>query len=266
MNEKMDSESLIEKTISAHKELLESLQKCKEKGINTVDLFSTYHYVPDKFLKKLLAKFSGFVSDTKPSDKEKQDAGYLLEQIAILSFGSLQGWNNLKSYQSAGAQYDLLMSGSSPEWDTIFSLLNLEGLPKGFLLEAKATQSPISDSQISRLSSLVSHNFEKTVGVGIFFSINSISGFPKKIGERHRKASDGFLKQIIFYCKTGIPIIVFDKDDILQLDKKGSLLKILDRKIREIEEMTGTKIEVEDPEIIDIPNKFSEVLKCLKRV
>ncbi|ANV83714.1 hypothetical protein AWQ21_04555 [Picosynechococcus sp. PCC 7003] len=264
MNIHLNSQQLIQNAIDAYQLLDQSLKACSEQGIDRLEVFDRHFYEPHEILTELLLEFKNFLESQYSSPEEKQNAGYLLEKIAILSFGSLKGYNNLKAYQSMSAQYDLLISGNSPEWESLFSILRIDDLPKGILLEAKATNGKINDSQFSRLCSLIDHNFSKSVGLGIFFSINSLSGLPEEREQRLRKASDGYLKQIIFYCKTKIPIIVLDKEDILQLDKPGSLIKILDRKIRELEEMTGTKIEPIQSKVIDIPPKFNDVLKWLE--
>jgi hypothetical protein len=46
-------------------------------------------------------------------------------------------------------------------------------------------------------------------------------------------------RQIIFHAKTNKIIVVLDKNDILELDKNGTLIQIIIRKIRDLFELSG---------------------------
>lgn len=79
--------------------------------------------------------------------------------------------------------------------------------------------------------------FEQSCGLGIFVSRMGATGFPedrRQIALREARAT-----QILFHASTGKYIIVLDHDDILELGKDGALPQIIERKIRDIEEVSG---------------------------
>ena len=101
-------------------------------------------------------------------------------------------------------------------------------------------------------------------GARRFFTLNGASGFPKSNSKKSSCIKDARLLQIIYSAKTGKKIIVLDKDDILELDKPGSLMRTLIRKIREIEELTnvenapGTELKK-----VSLPNYLSGIIWLL---
>jgi hypothetical protein len=102
----------------------------------------------------------------------------------------------------------------------------------------------------------------KTTGLGVFFTLNGASGFPKKKDKtRQRKLADSRLRQLMFLIRNGKFIVVFDQDDIYQLDKSGSLIRILIKKIRDIEQLTGMYIspEIEEPVEKDLPTHLQKL-------
>ena len=71
---------------------------------------------------------------------------------------------------------------------------------------------------------------------------------------RKRKLNDAQATQVIFHAKTGKCVIVFTHRDILKLKNPGALPRLLEAKIRNIEEFTGLPIEFdEDLKEIDLP-------------
>ena len=191
---------------------------------------ASYLYTADTRLSEYLEKLKEYTKLKKPTREESKEAGNLLEQIVLLVFPGLEGVQTIKSFQSAGPQYDLLISGDDVDWSYVCDLLYLDIYKRDIVVEAKATKSPLPDKQFARLCSIMNLNL-KGSGLGIFFTLNGASGFPRLNSSRQRAVSDCRLRQIIFYAQTNKIIIVLDKNDIFELDKNGALLQILTRKI-----------------------------------
>jgi hypothetical protein len=232
--------------------IIESLQKLDAKTTD-IDPLLSYLYTAKHSLCEYLAKLEAFIKLKSPSNKERQSAGYLLEKIAFLSFSGLKGYTCVKSFQSAGPQHDLLISGDTIAWQTLCKSLSFDAYCDCILIESKAINNKVGDNQFARLCNVIDINLTH-VGVGIFFTLNGASGFPEVGSPRQRKIGDARLRQALFFAKTGKPIIVFDKTDILTLGKNGSLPIIINRKIRDIQELSGlpsapveTYIEVDLP-------------------
>jgi len=243
-------------------DIIKSLNLLKESGIQSNKLAS-YLYKADTRLNDYLEKINVFVGLVNPTQKQTQEAGKLLEQIAVLVFNGLEGVQSIKSFQSAGPQHDLLLSGDDIAWKTVCESLYLQPNKRDIIIEAKATKSPLEDKQFARLCSIMEHNLSGT-GLGIFITLNGASGFPKKGESRQRKVSDCRLRQIIFYAKTNKIIVVLDKNDISQLSKNGTLIEILNRKIRDLFELSGLPtIPIEQYQEIDLPEHL-EILRVCK--
>ncbi len=223
-------EQLVEDIINAM-ELLEA-------GNSQLNKLASYLYIADKRLPDYLDKLNEFTTITQPTLKETQEAGKLLEQIAFLAFKGLKGVQSLKSFQSAGPQYDLLISGDDISWKGVCKTLYLDWNQRDIIIEAKATKAAVPDKQFARLCNIMELNLNGA-GLGIFFTLNGATGFPKSDSSRKRTVSDCRLRQIIFYAQTNKIIVVLDKDDILQLAKNGTLIQILTRKIRDLFELSG---------------------------
>lgn len=160
-------------------EIMESFQDLRAKmhvynrkyGCNYDQLHYAYFYSPDVILvKELIDEINVYYRKSKPTQKEKQSAGYKLEELALAVFHGLKGWSSVKSYRSASSQYDLLMSGDSLEWKTMLSLLPLT-IPEhstSIVVEAKATKAKVNDAQFSRLCSIMHVSLENTSILGIF--------------------------------------------------------------------------------------------------
>ena len=232
-----------------------------EIGNKAIDIYAACFYVPDKRLEGYIEKLKLFLQLKNPSPKEKRDSGYLLEQIVLLSFCSLKGFTSVKSFQSPGPQYDLIISGDNPDWEAICKYLYIDFSKRGIIIESKAINQPVKDQQFALLCSVMELNLCNTVGLGVFFTLNGATGFPKENESRQRKISDARLRQLLFYAKTQKPIVILDKNDIFKLKDKGSLLKILALKIRDLSEFSGLYISpCEEPIEVDLPEHLNQFL------
>ena len=250
---KLSDEELFKNIEEAQAILMNSYGQLRERGLKPAELYAAHYYSPNQKLTALLIELKQYIQIENPPQAERIKAGELMEQIAFLVISGLKGIKDKKSFQSVSAQYDLLVNGEESTWSNIFAILGISNLPKGILVEAKAFAKPIEDKHFCRLCNLIQLNLENSVGIGIFFTINGATGFPKRNAKRRRAISDCWFHQILFHAKTNKPILVLDAEDIFSLDKNGSLIKILERKIHEIEELTGLPTEIDEWEVIDLP-------------
>lgn len=221
----------------------------------------SYLYTPDKKLDKYLRDLEEQIEIANYPQKERpsnfhNEIGQLLEKIAYICFNRLLGVTSIKSFQSPGPQYDYLVTGDTVEWKAICKLLYIDFRRRDFLIEVKATKNKVNDQQFARLCSLLELNLFQTGGLGIFFTLNGATGFPQKSDKvRQRSLRDARLRQVMFSLKAKKPIVVLEKDDIFQLNKPGSLIRILMRKVRDIEDLSGIFIppEVNEPIEKDLP-------------
>lgn len=227
----------------------------------SADPLISYLYTPDKKLDEYLRdleeqiKVANYPQKERPSNFHNQ-IGQLLEQIAYLCFNKLLGITSIKSFQSPGPQYDYLVTGDTAEWKTICKLLYIDFGRRDFLIEVKATKKRVNDQQFARLCNLLELNLFQTGGLGIFFTLNGATGFPKKNDKvRQRSLRDARLRQVMFSLKAKKSIVVLEKDDIFQLNKPGSLVRILMKKVRDIEDLTGVYVspEIKEPIEKDLP-------------
>ena len=262
----MQTKEEMEKAIlEAHQTLRSLMQEYHASGIGTVDeLHYAYYYTPNKIIvEELISELDCFYQKKNPSQKERQSAGYKLEELALAVFYGLRGWSSIKNYQSSTAQYDLLMSGSGLDWQTTLDLLPLSQSKSlsSVVVEAKAIKSSVSDAQFSRLCSIMQSNHKKTSVLGIFLTLNGASGFSSK--KAQRKIGSSRLRQLIFYAETSKPIVVLDIHDIRKLSENGSLLRIIERKIKDIEEQTGLPVFSEPSKEVLLPKNLEELYKKL---
>ena len=222
-------------------------------------------YTPDSRLGTYLEDLKVFLNLNKPTKKQKQEAGYLLEKILVLAFMGLRGYSEIKNFQSASHQYDLLISGDNAEWDIICDRLYLRDTKnnqfyRGIIAEAKATANPVSSAQFARLCHIMSMEFCNTVGLGLFFTLKGAAGFPKRRENRYVCVRQARLCQVIYYASSRKKVVVLDEHDIFELNQNGSLIKILIRKVKEIEELTGLPTgSVNDLVDIDLPDYLQEL-------
>lgn len=212
--------------------------KNSSSGIRSNKLAS-YLYKADDKLCEYLDKFKIFTELKKPTLKQRQQAGKLLEQVVLLVFNGLQGVQRTKSFQSAGPQYDLLISGNDHAWKMVCETLYLDWNKRNIVIEAKATKATLPHKQFARLCSIMEHHL-RDAGLGIFVTLNGATGFPKRNSkERQKKVSDCRLLQIIFHARTNKIIIVLDKEDLFELSRNGTLIELLIRKISDLSELSG---------------------------
>ncbi|QLE60002.1 hypothetical protein [Nostoc sp. TCL26-01] len=242
----------------AAKNIIESLKYLKHDSPESNEVIN-WLYTPDIQLSDYLDEIKYYLQKEKPTDSERQQAGYLLEGILTLSFKGLVGYSEIKSYQSASHQYDFLISGDGADWDIICNRLFLKDY-RGIVAEAKATEEVVSVAQFSRLCSIMTLELFNTVGLGVFFTLKGAAGFPNT-SSRQRCVSYARLCQLLFYARHNKKIVVFDKDDIFELNQNGALIKILIRKIKEIEQLSGLKTApVTEPIDVDLPERLKKLI------
>jgi hypothetical protein len=244
--------------------ILEGLKYLRQGSVESDELIN-WLYTPDSRIFNYLEKLRSFLALENPTKKERSDAGYLLEKILLLAFKGLAGSPDIKNCQSASHQYDLLISGDNQAWEILCTQLYLSNTQplqnhRGIIAEAKATEGVVSVAQFSRLCSIMTLDLCNTVGLGVFFSLEGASGFPKRGDTRVLCMKYARFTQAIFHAKTGKNIVVLDKEDILELDKNGALIRLLTRKIRELEENTGlATASVSEPTICDLPGYLRDL-------
>ena len=223
------------------------------------DKLASYCYIPHKKLPEYLEKFKQHLEISKPTQKQLQERGKLLEQIVYLVFCGLKGATSFKSFQSAGPQYDLLVSGNSEKWITVCKILYLEDNIRDIMIEAKAKQSKLPDKDFARLCNIMDLYLTNS-GLGIFFTLEGATGFPESNSTtRQKKIGDCRLRQVLYHAKTNKYVIVLDKEDLFILDKNGSLISLLTRKIRDICEMSGlSTVPVEQLKEVDLPQHLKD--------
>ncbi|MFG6107676.1 hypothetical protein U2F10_35970 [Leptothoe sp. EHU-05/26/07-4] len=257
------------------KDVIESFQNFREKihqyrkdfGHNYDLLHHSYFYSPDKVLvKELIDEIDSYYQKPRPTQKERQLAGYKLEELTLAVFHGLRGWSSIKSYRSASSQYDLLMSGEGLDWKTALSLLPLK-IPEhltSIVVEAKATKAKVNDAQFARLCSIMQTNLKNTSILGVFFTLKGASGFANQGKKTSQNVGNARLRQLLFYIDTGKPVIVLDINDIRTLAENGTFLRIIGRKIQEIEELTGLPTSAESIAEVVLPENLRKLYERLR--
>ena len=239
--------------------ILSNLEKL-DRDDPATDKLASYCYTADKRLPNTLETFTKHLKIKNLSQSQLKERGNLLEQIVYLVFQGLKGTTSFKSFQSAGAQYDLLVTGDNEQWMTVCKLLYLDLTQRGIITESKARKDKLKYKDFARLCSIMESNLTGC-GLGIFFTLEGATGFPTtEQSSRQRAVRDCKLRQVIFHAKTQKYIVVFDKDEILKLGKNGTFVTMLTRKIREIQELSGIPPEpVENFQEIDLPAHLKEL-------
>lgn len=223
-------------------------------------------YIPHPILDEYLSRLNIFLDLPKPTQEEITKAGYLLEEIALICFCGLIGHTSIKSFRSPSAQYDLVISGDTMQWKLITEILYLNFTQRDIVIEVKATTDSLSDSQFARLCSIMSLNLTNA-GLGIFFTLNGASGFPKSGEARQQKIGNARLRQVIFYASTKKAIVVLDKNDILTLNQNGSLIALLMTKISDLNQLSGLPTApVEELEDVDLPESPSQLKQIYTQI
>lgn len=244
----------------AYLQIIEAL-KYLEHGSPESEQIINWLYTPTPELSSHLNELKSFLKVDKPDISARQKAGYLLEKILALTFRGLAGYSEIKSYRSANHQYDFLISGDGPTWDIVCDRIYIKQQGyRGIVVEAKAIGESVSSAQFARLCSIMSLELCDTVGLGVFFTIEGAAGFPKRDGKRVLSVRDARLCQVLFHAKTGKKIIVFDRDDIFELDQNGALIHLLIRKVKELEQLSGLPtISVNELIDSDLPNHLKDL-------
>ena len=241
-------------------ELIINAMDSLESGNPALNKLDSYLYKSDDKLPDFLDKLKIYTELQNPTRPQTQEAGKLLEQIVFLLFKGLKGGQSIKSFQSAGPQYDLLVSGDDIAWKGVCKTLYLEWDKRNIVVEAKATREPLPHKQFARLCSIMEHHLTNA-GLGIFVTLNGASGFPKRGDSRQRKVTDCRLTQVVFHAKTNKIIVVLDKEDLLELTKNGSLIEVLTRKIRDLSELSGLPtVPTENYQETDLPPHLQTLL------
>jgi hypothetical protein len=232
-------------------EFLEALEQATAliKGQAGRDSLLPLLYTPDSRISPRIEELTELAAEPKPTADQRRQAGVLMEQVAYLAFRGLLGHDVIKSYRSAGPQIDLLVSGSGTAWRLLCSTLRIDVNKRGILVEAKARKSRVDDQDFARLCALL-ESTSMTSSLGVFFSLHGATGFAKgeRAALRHAR-----LRQVLHFARCRTPVIVFDLGDLQKLTTNGSLVRLLEQKIRDVEELAinppepAAAIEVELP-------------------
>ena|GEM_PF-824950 len=220
---------------------------------------ASYLYNPDSRISSYLKKLRKYKELENPTPQQRREAGDLLEQITVLTFCGLQGVSSIKSFRSAGPQYDLLVGGDGEEWLLLYKILYMKENRRDIVVEAKCTDDKVSDQQFARLCSIMEINLFQTTGLGVFFTLNGASGFPERGADtRQKQLKESKMRQVLFHAKTGKVVVLLDAEDIFALDKPASFIQILISKIRDLDYLSGlASLEpCETPEL-DLPKHLA---------
>ncbi|WP_217901469.1 hypothetical protein [Pseudanabaena sp. SR411] len=137
---------------------------------------------------------------------------------------------------------------------------------RDIVLESKAIKSSLSDSQFARMCSIMTFSLTHA-GLGIFFTLNGASSFPKRNQARQQTIGNARLRQVVFHASTKKVIIVLDKDDIFTLNQSGSLITLLIRKTRDLHELSGVpNAPVEEFVEADLPESPSKLKQIYTQI
>lgn len=186
-------------------------------------------YTPDSRLDGYVSRIKSLAKSVR-STKRRQKLGYLLEELCFLAFQGLAGYDTIKSYQSAAPQIDLLINGSDSAWVRLCKTIHISDTSRGMFVEAKAGRGKTGDPELERMCAVLQVHLPNTTALGVLVSLSGITG------AGGRSLSDAALTQVLFYARTGKPIVVLDVDDLDRLLDPGGLVRLLEEKIRSIEE------------------------------
>lgn len=224
-----------------------------KEGSSALPPLLEFLYQPDERLETHLQELRAYAAKRRPSASESAAAGKLMEAIAVLAFQGIKGWSSLHSWRSPAFQIDLYIDGASWDWRVATATVLRLTLP-GVVVECKATAGKVDEATFSRLCCILQQNFKNVAGLGVFFTLNGATGF-----DGRGKLSDARLRQAIHVARTDVPVVVFTLDDILRLDAPGSLLKLLDAKIRDARVHIGPSPAVGDYVEVDLPGHLSHL-------
>jgi hypothetical protein len=262
--EKEEGQEIILNTIGKMIELgYEHGQIVKEFG-NIVEgwNYAEFVYQPDEVLVDRIDDYNAWLQSG-----EGEDAGKLMEEIAYLAFRCLKGWDSMKSFQSHAPQHDLVITGSSELWYALMEHLHLPKTGRVILVEAKNLGGSVSDAQFTRLCAIIADKYRETAHLGVFFTREGISGFPAPPENEHQAVRQRYLRdarasQIIFHASTNKFVVALGDSDIQQLVETGSLPRILEAKIRDVEDTSGLPLHFnEQGQETDLPQHLSRYLE-----
>jgi hypothetical protein len=215
----------------------------------------SYLYVPSPRLPALIEE----LEMTPSTSATRIQRGRLMEQVAAALFTGLRGWTQIRSYQSAAPQYDLILSGDGARWSTFIKTIFGQVERRALLVEAKATKDKLTEAQMSRVCALVATHL-RTVGLVAFVTISGATGFGAKAG-RSRSVSDCRLRQLVFYAGTSVPVLVFDLNDLKRIAAGENFIRLLVSRITELAELAGVADGTEaEPEEVEVPPHIAQVL------
>lgn len=87
---------------------------------------SSFLYNPDKIISEYLQNLKDYIKIKVPTERQRKEAGNLLEKIVAVAFCGLKGLTSIKSFRSAGPQYDLLVSGDRKQWFLLYRLFYMK--------------------------------------------------------------------------------------------------------------------------------------------
>lgn len=231
--------------------------------------FAESLYTPDTDLASRIAEYNQWIECHTGEDR-----GRLMEQIGLLAFRCLKGWQSIKSYQSYAPQHDLVISGSGGLWFVLMACLHLPISGRTILVECKNLENTVSEAQLARVCSIVDCKFPNTCHLAVILSHSTASGFPARDSagmqqrkpRRSRSLRDARATQVLFHAKTAKYVVVLDHHDIQALSEPGGLPRLLEAKVRDVEEVSGLPLEFdEDWKEIDLPPHLSQYLESPSR-
>ncbi len=219
--------------------------------------FAEALYKPDAALVTRISDYIEWCQNQEDSDQRVNttEAGQLMEEIAVLAFKCLQGWDSIRSYRSYSQQHDFVISGNDTRWFMLMNFLHLPDEGRMIVVEAKNLQEVISDEVFTRLCHKIQNTFQNLCHLGVFLTRNGASGFPKRDGVRKESLQNARATQVIFHAITHNKyVVVLDHEDIIRLTSPGALPLILEAKISEVEAATGLPYDFTDNWLcVDLP-------------
>lgn len=215
-------------------------------------------YSPSARLPGLVAELEKLAAKSDLSQKEKLRIGIVLEQVSFELFRGISTGAEIKSWRSPLAQFDLVCRGVDARWGLMRGCL--PGSVGSFLVEAKAHKKRVPHAVFSRMCSLLSHNFKKTVDCGVFITLRGATGFPNRgATAAQQKLSECRLLQVVFYHSERKPILVLDLEDLRALAGGQNFVALLRARLLDIEDLSGWPV-TPDLEEVPLPPHLQELL------
>jgi hypothetical protein len=207
------------------------------------NLYTKWDYLDDLYTPddKLISRINDY--NQWCLSKTGEDPGQLMEEIAFLAFRCLKGYQSIQSFQSYAPQHDLVISGNDGSWSLLMDYLHLPQSGRTIVLEAKNLDDDVKvdDKQFARLCGIIDNKFASTCHLGIFVTRNGATGFSFT-----RVLRDARATQILFHSKTDKFVVVLEHDDLQKLIQQGALPKILEAKIRDVENASNAPLEIDE--------------------